>query len=117
MLTGQQLTLEHDDGTVIARATVRASSQWRQAARTRHSAVVYFGYGFELHHSPTHRRLMASPTELGRHINSASDNGLLAAGLVSVRIQPTPSVQHRPPATARQQPRRSTRAQRKKPHR
>ncbi|KMS76588.1 hypothetical protein ACM01_05310 [Streptomyces viridochromogenes] len=117
VLTGQQLTLEHDDGAVIARATVRASSQWRQAARTRHSAVVYFGYGFALHDSPTHRRLMASPTELGRHINSASDNGLLAAGLVSVRLQLAPSVQHRPPATARQQPRRSTRARRRKPHR
>ncbi|MFG3590486.1 hypothetical protein [Streptomyces sp. NPDC047990] len=117
VLTGQQLTLEHDDGTVIARATVQASSQWRQAARSRHSAVVYFGYGFALHDSPTHRRLMASPAELGRHIDSARDNGLLAAGLVSVRLQLAPSVPHRPPATARQQPRRSTRAQRKKPHR
>ncbi|MCM2517967.1 hypothetical protein NC658_32780 [Streptomyces griseoincarnatus] len=102
VLTGQQLTLEHDDGTVIARLTAQTSSQWRQAARTRHNAVVYFGYGFELHHCPTHRRLMASPAELGRYIDSASDNGLLAAGLVSVHLQPTPSVQDRPPATASQ---------------
>jgi hypothetical protein len=117
VLTGQQLALEHDDGTIIARATVQTSSRWRQAARSHRTAVVYFGYGFALHDSPMHRRLMATPAELGHHIDNASDNGLLAAGLVSVRLQIAPSVQHQPPATARQQPRRSTRAQRKKPHR
>ncbi|MFJ2607989.1 hypothetical protein ACIO13_23895 [Streptomyces sp. NPDC087425] len=114
VLNGQELTLEHDDGTVIARALVQASSVWQRAARSRRSAMVFYGYGFDIHDTHAHRSLMLSPAELGPRIASASDNGLLAAASVSVRFPPTPATPPRPPAAARNQPRKTTRNGRRK---
>ncbi|MEV5385709.1 hypothetical protein [Streptomyces sp. NPDC052721] len=113
VLTGQDLSLEHDDGTVLARATVRSSSQWRAAARARGSALVLYGYGLALHDSPAHRKLMATPAQLSRCISMASDSGLLAAALVSVRLEPSPNPPRPPQPTTRKQPRASRRAQRR----
>ncbi|MCE0446602.1 hypothetical protein LT493_24120 [Streptomyces tricolor] len=44
-LTGRELVLRHEDGTVLARADVRASGQWLRAARARQTVMVYYGYG------------------------------------------------------------------------
>ncbi|MEV5975074.1 hypothetical protein [Streptomyces sp. NPDC051921] len=112
VLTGRELTLRHDDGTVIARATTRTSSQWRQAARARSSAMVFYGYAFDLHHSPTHRSLMASPHQLQQSFTYSSDNGLLAAAVVPVRLEPEPAVKSTVPPPARKQPRKTSRARR-----
>ncbi|WP_306191417.1 hypothetical protein [Streptomyces sp. MK5] len=113
VLTGQDLSLEHDDGTVLARATVQPSSRWRAAARARGSALVLYGYGLVLHDSPAHRKLMATPAELSSCISMASNSGLLAAALVSVRLQPSPNPPRPPQPTTRKQPRKSRRAQRR----
>ncbi|MEU2624624.1 hypothetical protein ABZ642_42045 [Streptomyces sp. NPDC007157] len=115
VLIGQELTLEHDDGTVIARSFVQAPGPWQRAARSRRSALVFYGYGFDIHDITAHRRLMAFPAELSRRITGASDNGLLAAASVSVRLPPAPATPPRPSATARNQPRKTTRSERRKP--
>lgn len=114
VLNNQELTLEHDDGTVIARAFVQAPGPWQRAARSRRSALVFYGYGFDIHDLPAHRRLMASPAELRPRISSASDNGLLAAASVSVRLPPAPVTPPSPPTAARSQPRKTTRSGRRK---
>ncbi|MGI5372598.1 hypothetical protein [Streptomyces iakyrus] len=114
ILNDQELILEHDDGTVIARAFVQISGPWQRAARSRRSALVFYGYGFDIHDSPTHRRLMASPAELGPRITKASDNGLLAAACVSVRLAPAPATPPQTPAAPRSQPRKTTRSGRRK---
>ncbi|MER5724691.1 NB-ARC domain-containing protein [Streptomyces sp. NPDC002418] len=112
-VAGQRLTLEHDDGTVIARANATASGRWRQAARNRGSALVLYGYGLALHDPPAHRQLMTAPPEVHHRIAEASDNGLLAAALVSVRIQPGATVPEAAATAVRRQPSRTARAQRK----
>ncbi|GGT87747.1 NB-ARC domain-containing protein [Streptomyces violascens] len=112
-IAGRRLTLEHDDGTVIARADAIASGRWRQAARDRGSVLVLYGYGLTLSDPAAHRQLMTNPAEVHRRFAEASGNGLLAAALVSVRIQPD-STRTEPAATAgRQQPSPTTRARRK----
>lgn len=116
-LDGQDLVLEHEDGTVVARASVRAPGRWRNAARARHTAVVYYGYGFDLHDHAAHQRIMASPAEVAHRIRNAGESGLLAAALVSVRVQLSPAAsdrQGRNAAAARNQPRRTARSRRKK---
>ncbi|MDN3257596.1 hypothetical protein [Streptomyces sp. MA25(2023)] len=112
-VAGRRLTLEHDDGTVIARANATASGRWRQAARDRGSVLVLYGYGLALHDLPAHRQLMTAPAEVHRRITEASDSGLLAAALVSVRLQPGPTIPKEAATAARRQPSRSTRARRK----
>ncbi|WP_107471483.1 NB-ARC domain-containing protein [Streptomyces sp. PTY087I2] len=112
-VAGRRLTLEHDDGTVIARANATASGWWRQAARDRGSALVLYGYGLALHDLPAHRQLMTAPAEVHRRVAEASDSGLLAAALVSVRLQPGPTIPKNAATAARRQPWRSTRARRK----
>ncbi|WP_218030750.1 hypothetical protein, partial [Streptomyces coelicoflavus] len=112
-VAGRGLTLEHDDGTVIARANATASGRWRQAARDRGSVLVLYGYGLALHDLPAHRQLMTAPAEVHRRIVEASDSGLLAAALVSVRLQPGPTIPKEAATAARRQPSRSTRARRK----
>ncbi|MGW8354333.1 hypothetical protein [Streptomyces wedmorensis] len=114
VLSGQKLVLRHDDGTVIASATVSSSSQWRQAARARSNVLVYYGYGFALHHSPTHQQLVASPAALRESLEEACDSGLLAGGLVSVRLQSEPAAPQARPASERKQPRSTSRARRRK---
>jgi hypothetical protein len=116
-LTGHDLVLEHSDGTILARASVRASGQWRDAARARGTAALFYGYGFNLRDRTAHRRLMATPADLADQIHTSGEQGLLAAALVSVRIQSSPAppdARRRTVTTVRQQPRRSTRSSRKK---
>ncbi|MFD9211822.1 hypothetical protein ACFVY9_01645 [Streptomyces sp. NPDC059544] len=116
-LTGQNLVLEHEDGTVVARASVGAPGQWRNAARARHTAMVFYGYGLDLHDHAAHQRIMASPAEAVHRIHDASKSGLLAAALVSVRVQPSPSTsarQQQAAAGTRNQPRKTTRSGRRK---
>ncbi|MEV7521279.1 NB-ARC domain-containing protein [Streptomyces sp. NPDC091371] len=112
-VAGRSLTLEHDDGTVIARADATASGRWRLAARDRGSALVLYGYGLSLSDPPTHRQLMTAPAEVHRRFAEASDIGMLAAALVSVRIQPGQTVPEPAATAARRQPSRTTRARRK----
>ncbi|MFC8078731.1 hypothetical protein ACFUN8_24725 [Streptomyces sp. NPDC057307] len=112
-MAGRGLTLEHDDGTVIARANVTASGRWRQAARDRGSALVLYGYGLALHDPPPHRQLMTATAEVHHRIAEASGNGLLAAALVSVHVQPGPTIPESAATAARRQPSRTTRARRK----
>ncbi|MFJ7988501.1 hypothetical protein [Streptomyces sp. NPDC096351] len=89
-LTGRDLVLEHEDGTVVARARVDVSGQWLKAARTRRTVVVYYGYGLDLAETATHRRLLASPTTLRERLTEVSSQGLLATALVSVNLGPAP---------------------------
>ncbi|MFI9175507.1 hypothetical protein [Streptomyces lincolnensis] len=112
-LTGDDLVLEHEDGTVLARATTSASGQWLKAARTRGTALVYYGFGLDLHTASVHQRLLASATELGERLVDVSGKGLLSAALVSVRVSPsaTPDVALRQPV-ARKQPKKSSRRSR-----
>ncbi|MFI1035226.1 hypothetical protein [Streptomyces sp. NPDC020951] len=113
-LTGKDLVLEHEDGTVLARATVRATAQWRSAARGYRSALVFYGYGFDLHDRAAHQCLMTSRTELGKHISSFGEDGLLAAATVFVTVQPAPDTRPRSDGGMRHQPRRTTRSGRRK---
>ncbi|PVC82362.1 NB-ARC domain-containing protein [Streptomyces sp. CS014] len=115
-LTGRHLVLEHRDGTVIARASVHVSGQWLKAARTRGTAVVYYGYGLDLQETAAHRRLLSSPATLGERLSDVSSKGLLAAALVSVNLRPspTPDTQDDPPAPPRKQPKRRSRRSRSK---
>ncbi len=113
-LTGQELVLEHEDGTVLARAGVRASGQWLKAARTRQTVIVYYGFGFDLHDGAAHHRLVSSPALLAERLADVGGKGLLAAALVSVRVQPDTASEgrHSPPTTARTQPKKTNRRSR-----
>lgn len=116
-VNSQGLILRHEDGTVLARAFVRATGQWRNAARAGRAAMVYFGYGFDLHDHVEHQRIMTSPVEAAHQIESATEKGLLAAALVSVCVKPsprTPGGQLRTVPAARNQPRKTTRSGRRK---
>ncbi|MEV0266055.1 hypothetical protein AB0I49_32605 [Streptomyces sp. NPDC050617] len=116
-LNSQGVILGHADGTVLARAFVQASGPWRKAAHAGRAAMVYFGYGFEIHDRTEHQRIMASPAEAAQLFHAARDQGLLAGALVSVRVKPfsrKPDTQQRGPEAARNQPRTTTRRGRKK---
>ncbi|WP_143670229.1 hypothetical protein [Streptomyces antimycoticus] len=116
-LTGEDLVLGHEDGTVLARASVRASGQWRNAARAGRPAVIYFGYGLDLHDHAEHQRIVTSPAEAAQRIQEVSERGLLAAAIVSVSVKPfarTPEAQRRNAVAARNQPRKTTRSGRKR---
>lgn len=111
-LTGKDLVLEHEDGTVVARASVEAAGQWRRAARDYGTAIVLYGYGLDLQDPAEHRRIMASRADAARRLGDAGNKGLIAAALVSVRVQPPPKTERRT-AAARNQPRRASRSRRK----
>ncbi|MFB7633946.1 NB-ARC domain-containing protein [Streptomyces sp. NPDC056149] len=115
-LSGQDLVLGHEDGTVLARAFVRASGEWRNAARAGRPAMVYFGYGLDLHDRAEHRRIMMSPAVAAARIEEASEKGLLAAAIVSVNVKSSSGTRNtqQVAVAARHQPRKSTRRGRKR---
>ncbi|WP_405500915.1 NB-ARC domain-containing protein [Streptomyces anulatus] len=116
-LNSQGVILRHADGAILARAFVQASGPWRNAARAGRAAMVYFGYGFEIHDRAEHQRIMASPAEAAQLLDAVREQGLLAGALVSVEVKPLPrkpDAQQRGPAAARTQPQRTTRSGRKK---
>ncbi|WP_432747206.1 ATP-binding protein [Streptomyces sp. JH002] len=119
-LIGTELVLEHEDGTILARASTRASVQWRAAAGAGRAARVYFGYGFELHDRAEHRRIMNSPAAVAQKVRDFGDKGLLAVALVTVRVKASPrspGKNDRTAAALRNQPRKTSRSRRRKPRR
>ncbi|CUW25474.1 ATP-binding protein [Streptomyces reticuli] len=109
-LTGRELVLRHEDGTVLARADVRASGQWLRAARARQTVMVYYGYGLDLKDDAVHRRLFSSPSQLAERLADVSGKGLLAAAIVSVDVRSgAPQEPEHSRAAARRQPKKTNR--------
>jgi hypothetical protein len=115
-VAGQNLLLTHEDGTILARASTQVSEKWRSAARSRGYAVVIFGFGLSLNDRTEHDRLCASPTEIVRHVQESGEKGLLAGGLVPVKVRfdPDPHARGERRVRARNQPRRTTRSGRRR---